>query len=648
MINIDPVRAAQVRLQDVQIKKWRLLNQSEKIVSRITCEMSLLMGKHTTCDFFFNAEILDHTRESLLVQLVPLRQRAVRRLNLSEENILYLISAEQHLNSMKGGQKLNESEKANLDLDQITYALHLSDEQRHHEIDEVEKFYAAARDRALDELFETFNLLESVREGDEISFKGLQILCWVLFGRLTGTMRFDLPELSDETQEPSLCLEELENRLRRILQRFEIKGPSFKDLIPKTFLFKWIVDHREVYLLNNNNDNLACYVFDTTDGLGVQFPIECGEYPLPLVAQRLTLSAPILDQFGNVNFSVPTSKTHQRWNILDKQISLIQKQDHLAWELFDKTLNTKSWIPVTNDMSYFLYYLAHLPEKSSRDFFQQHSIALDTLKLGYYDQSINTEHKIITHFFLKHIPIQDRLDLFCDFTVTDVEETNGQLQSVALKKITELSRLDNKITVDRDRWAVTFVTTGTSQNKPTTWGGHAVIIIEGVRKGSYFLDRADFIDSGVRFIEDFPTEKLKYSGKTETWPRLRVDTENMIAVIQWEAKTQAMDQNPVLFNIFGRGSILNPPQSTTGVNWDKCLAETPLNEGEFVAQPLLTPDNCATWAAEKLDLAKIKIPPSMIKKLITIPKTYTHALSDCAGDVQECSEQSTNLMCVIS
>jgi len=644
MTSLGSVLPAHIRLQEIKVAQWGCRNRFENLVSRMTLEMSFLMEKYATSESFFTTEVLDPTRESFLVNLVPLRQRAVRRLNLSEETILQLISSEHYLNTMEGGHYLNESEKANLDMDQLAYAVHLSNEQLHHETDEIEKLYTIVQDRATAELFETFRLLVSAREtGDEILSKRLEILCWVRIWSLKGSTR---PDLIDETQEGPLWSENLENTMRRFSERFEVKGPSIKNLTPKTFLFRWIVDHREVYLLNDGN-KLTCYVLDTTAGIGQQFPIECGEYPLPSVAQRLALSELALDQIGNVNFSVPKSITHQRWNISDRQISLIQKHDHLVWELFDKTLMTKSWIPVTNDMSYFLYYLAHLPEQSVRDFFQQHSIALDTLKHGQYDQSINTEYKSITHFFLRHIPVQDRLDLLCDFIVTDIKETNGQLRSVALKKITELSRLEKKVTIDRDRWAVTFITGGTSHSNPTTWGGHTVIVIEGVRKGRYFLDRADLIESGVRYMEDFPPEKLKYRGKTETWSRLRVTTEKMIEVIQWETRMQAMDQKPVLFNLFGRGSIFNPTQLTSGVNWDKCLAETPLDKGEFVAQPLLTPDNCATWASEKLDFAEIKIPPSMLKALITIPKTYTHALAECAGDVQECSRQSTNGWCVI-
>jgi hypothetical protein len=606
--------------------------------------MNFMLGEYIDWTYRFNAEVrvLDPARECLIQSVVPIFQRAIRRLNLPQERILKLIKIQQLHNKVMSVGGLTLAEKDEFDKEACRYVYELRLEQGDYELARIKFHFKEAFEIAADTRIECLHELNEASEtGDHISFRKMRNLYWILESRRLGC---NLPGSLEDIRQSSLIPVEAQNEMQEYFRAFEKNFLAKNNLAPNSYLFRWIIDHREVFLLNET-DQLVCYVWDKFTGTGQKSPIDCGEYSLEQVAQSLTRSEPVLDGIGNVNFSRPKYITRQKWSFQNRQISLIQIGDLLLWELFDQTIKTKSRILVSNDLRYMTVYLGKWPSKRCIDFFQQHSATVSDLQLGKFDNSFKDEHQVITYFFLRHIDVEERLDVLCDFEVCEVKEENGELYSVTQKKVIATSRLDKSILVDRDKWAITFITAGTSNSNPTTWGGHGVIVIEGLRQGKYFLDRADLIESGIRYIKNSSQENLKYGGKTETWLRDRFDVEQMIEAIQWEIRMKEAGQKTTLFNIFGRDSIFSTPQVTPGVNWDKVLTETPLDDGEFAAQPLLTPDNCATWAHEKLELADIKISKSKLRALITLPKTYTHSPSNYVGDAQEYCDRSLDGVC---
>lgn len=183
---------------------------------------------------------------------------------------------------------------------------------------------------------------------------------------------------------------------------------------------------------------------------------------------------------------------------------------------------------------------------------------------------------------------------------------NHQVSSIKLEKISAKSHLDSTKKVNPDLWAVTLIDKGRSGLDPLTWGGHAMIVIEGVRipedskRARYFMELADAVGNrevvdqrgarrheppAIRFFSDKRSDpkKLGYvskDNKSQTFLIDRYNAEYMIKRIQEEANS------PFSFNIFS--------------------------------------NNCAIWALRTLEVVGITLSE---KPLIYTPTSILHKLA---------------------
>lgn len=168
----------------------------------------------------------------------------------------------------------------------------------------------------------------------------------------------------------------------------------------------------------------------------------------------------------------------------DIEVSLIQRQDELFWQVFEKYPKDcarrikNPWLPANNFFGF---------ERFSKEHRIEH---LKNFIVGFF--------------------------------------TGG---GVALLLASKNSFLDPSVRIDVKKWAVTIIDTGAFKARdPKTWGGHAMIVIEGIKlhdrddKARYFMLQADFGDATglcgnarVRLFEDghIKPEDLRYSRKSK-------------------------------------------------------------------------------------------------------------------------------------
>lgn len=181
-----------------------------------------------------------------------------------------------------------------------------------------------------------------------------------------------------------------------------------------------------------------------------------------------------------------------------------------------------------------------------------------------------------------------------------------------------LSHLNPKISIQIDKWAVTVIDVGVSAPlNPLTWGGHAVIICEGIKfddkekKVRYFMKRADFGGATgscgnalVRLFEIPPIElKYKIKHKSRTFLIKKELVEKMIKKIE-----EQIEEQNTSFNIIFK--------------------------------------NCLVWAEEMIDLVGLQIPKLM---RVQTPKTTVEGiykrekwLYDPNSDSEVDQEQTNN------
>ena len=174
--------------------------------------------------------------------------------------------------------------------------------------------------------------------------------------------------------------------------------------------------------------------------------------------------------------------------------------------------------------------------------------------------------------------------------------------------------------------------------------------------------RVGIFDLTVK-LEDYTVRRIRYDGKTDTWPVAMEKVAAMIETINKEIHDPANHPRP--FNYFGRDSAFSrsviyvkgrgvmdrdPDSLSSIVGWIHKPAmqfetwitgRTPLTERPEREYPVtyvnrlrrrygeenvkvLPADNCLTWAREKLSMLDIPLSESYISWLANITRLYTN------------------------
>lgn len=112
--------------------------------------------------------------------------------------------------------------------------------------------------------------------------------------------------------------------------------------------------------------------------------------------------------------------------------------------------------------------------------------------------------------------------------------TAAPFLTIALDKQTRFSKIDSFTSISSQYWGVTLVDSGTSElSSPWTWGGHAKIIVEGIKEGLYFRTAYHFVYDPERaptgiLINDETESTRHYPNRTRVYLRDRLFVQNMI------------------------------------------------------------------------------------------------------------------------
>ncbi len=104
------------------------------------------------------------------------------------------------------------------------------------------------------------------------------------------------------------------------------------------------------------------------------------------------------------------------------------------------------------------------------------------------------------------------------------------------------SYFDSNTTINNQNWAVTLAVVGRVRTyNPSTWGGHAVILIEKVisaRKTVMMGHLISTCQGKAEFVE--VSESLKLKGRIGTFVKTREEVEKLISAIEADVKRESI------------------------------------------------------------------------------------------------------------
>ncbi len=176
----------------------------------------------------------------------------------------------------------------------------------------------------------------------------------------------------------------------------------------------------------------------------------------------------------------------------------------------------------------------------------------------------------------------------CIDNLVRLEPTVSPDGSVLFMSRQEDSQLDPEVQLTDDQWAVTLVDAWASRiRNKDSWGGHACLVIEGIKDGRYFMKMADLVSGsgkGIGKARLIDNPSLEVSGQSETWSIPKPDGERMLGEVQREIALYNQGNPQVHFDPRGSESIL-------------------VHAPSFFEQP----HNCFSWARKTLSRARIHL-----------------------------------------
>lgn len=289
---------------------------------------------------------------------------------------------------------------------------------------------------------------------------------------------------------------------------------NYADALKEILIKKWFIDDNIEFSVTLRNEQFELLVFNRTTRESSKEVLDTsGRAIKSVIAFFKQCDASFID--GHPHFSAPRSLPGE-WpysisaaNESSAMVRLAWKGTDLVWRLFDRTTNTESWIYADVNANGLREYLEGVPTEGGTTYLKDFKVDIHVLKVG----------------------------------------RNDKLRSVFVSKITQLSQMDEKTLLDKDRWAVTLISVGYSsllhvpivnRTLKDPICGHAMIVYEGIKNGERFLSYAHITGSPddemfpnrnsnefqVEFDEN--SSKRKFHAQTPTWSRSRILVEQMV------------------------------------------------------------------------------------------------------------------------
>ena len=432
-------------------------------------------------------------------------------------------------------------------------------------------------------------------------------------------------------------------------QELSKKAPSSQ------YLHKWIFDFvgkKQTLTIFRINEKIKYLLEDFT-------LVRTYEGTIDKMIPRLIDSQPEITEKNEVIFS--PKQEYLYWELKDKKISLLRQKDDLIYQIFDRTLNVS--IQTSMDFTEFgyirwVYPLESLPtpittnvvteargflnieiikwvEKTGMSAAFCADIGLKRLQKSQYPHMFEDTYKTN----------EEKVSVLKNFEIVETpKRIEGKDIEFSLQPKWIRSKLDPTKIIDYKNWAITVI------NTDDMWPGHAVIIIESIEEGQYFMYKAhiggDIKTSGlpakVSLVKKHLAEDISklYGnfGKTETFSRPSCLVKLMIERIEWE-KNMKRDKSPQVY--FSQNPMASPITVlvfNTFEEMERFQKEHPLSwlihrsrsiNAKKQIEINCKQDTCITWVTERLKIAEIKLGAESL--FLETPRSYTNP--DRAGAI---------------
>ncbi len=361
---------------------------------------------------------------------------------------------------------------------------------------------------------------------------------------------------------------------------FEEKLSAMRKYAIESRISTWFSENKEIRLFRYGN-RIKYIGLDPISGRTWEGPLPCGGRPIDTVLSSLPEFEMSLNE-DVPSFSRP--REAEEWPdpayIGNKQVKLFWKKenDHLIWHVFDRSINTSSWVFAGHDAVQALHYLSSIPASERASHLRDFSLYMD------FDPSTGRLLSAAISRTQASIP----------------------LTTPPLLPVTACSKLDSSKIIDQDNWAITLISHGASSTlfgipiKPNF--GHAMIIYEGIENGRYFVRYAHLTNGvknapkgqGIVQVEELdPLSNVSYRKKTETWIKPRA----LVKSIEEEK--------------------------------GRCIPFRAIGDHPFIPDYLeeVKKYNCLTWAVEKLRGIRIGLPSTKYREIVAAPDEYIKSIT---------------------
>lgn len=214
-----------------------------------------------------------------------------------------------------------------------------------------------------------------------------------------------------------------------------------------------------------------------------------------------------------------------KYKIDSKRLSLISFNGDLVWQMYDKESSTKKRLRIS------------VLEGTSIN-----------PKMISYTRALFNKHIKGTEGVSK----AERISYLRDMEIKKIEEL-GLDWRVHIQPKSEKSLIENRLSVSKSCWAVTFIVT---PDGPGSCKCHAAAIFEGLNEeGKYFMHLTHFTGDEISSKEMSNPQSLRYTKRSMVWMRSSNKVLEMLEAIKSEKKEDPYPKFALsgFFSIFSKG-----------------------------------------------------------------------------------------------
>ncbi|MDR3624015.1 MAG: hypothetical protein P4L16_02610 [Chlamydiales bacterium] len=445
----------------------------------------------------------------------------------------------------------------------------------------------------------------------------------------------------------------------------------------ETLIHQWIYGY-QVFCLIRKIDGLDYIILNQLGEVKQRGPIsfsedvlitdELVEVLIEEMVPNFTISSKRDIQEG-VSF-MPPSFTSRSWSWEDKNVTVLEHDDELIWQLFDKARRTTSYAPfgvafLSNntffernyyvdrytmavrdrvDLSLGITGCKHEPREPKN--FKSITTTVEGFHTALFREECSQQENIRIQKIYKALshspcPVSDFnalpsvsdynrffIEFLGNFSLEHVNTSviNHPLCSILLKPtLVASSKLDPTRPIDNNMWVVSLVNTDKKH-----WYGHAAIIIETMEEGQYCMYKAHLrlkdrptktipLNTAPGLVEhikiDSP-DQFRCEERADTWHVRKSDVARMRSFIQEQIVLQEQGDVAVFFNARGSNAALVDAEREVGSS----------------SRPV---ENCITWARGVLSQANIWLDDGGM--LFTAPVEYRNGAKSYPKDLEDTS-----------